>query len=315
MILKNFALIGAAGYIAPRHMKAMKDTGNPLIAALDPSDSVGIIDGYFPNAHFFVEFERFDRHIDKLRRHHHSDQIHFVSICSPNYLHDSHVRFALRSDADAICEKPLVLNPWNIDGLQEIEQDTGHRVYTILQLRLHPAIMALRERVANGDPSHKHEIELTYITARGRWYLISWKGDVRKSGGVATNIGVHFYDMLHYIFGAVQSNVVHYRDEVRAAGYLEYQRARVRWFLSVDSGDLPAAVRERGQRTYREMTLDGETFEFSEGFTDLHTRSYEEILAGRGFGLEENRVAIETVSTIRQAAPVGLIGDYHPLLR
>ncbi|MGB5048111.1 MAG: Gfo/Idh/MocA family oxidoreductase [Caldilineaceae bacterium] len=310
-----FALIGAAGYIAPRHMKAIKDTGNQLIAALDPNDSVGIIDSHFPDAHFFVEFERFDRHIDKLRRHHHDKQVDFVSICSPNYLHDSHVRFALRSEADAICEKPLVLNPWNIDGLREIEQDSGRRVYTILQLRLHPAIIALRERVASGDLAQKHDVELTYITARGRWYLISWKGDARKSGGVATNIGVHFYDMLHYIFGAVQNNIVHYRDGVRSAGYLEYQRARVRWFLSVDASDLPVTARERGQRTYRSITLDGEEIEFSEGFTDLHTRSYQEILAGRGFGLEENRVAIETVSTIRQITPVGLTGDYHPFLR
>lgn len=314
--MSYFALIGAAGYIAPRHMKAIKDTGNQLIAVLDPNDSVGIIDSHFPDAHFFVEFERFDRHIDKLRRrHHHDKQVDFVSICSPNYLHDSHVRFALRSEANAICEKPLVLNPWNIDGLQEIEQDSGHRIYTILQLRLHPAITSLRERVASNNLAHKHDVELTYITARGRWYLISWKGDTRKSGGVATNIGVHFYDMLHYVFGAVQNNIVHYRNEVRSAGYLEYQRARVRWFLSVDANDLPETARERGQRTYRSITLDGEEIEFSEGFTDLHTHSYQEILAGRGFSLEENRVAIETVSTIRQITPVGLTGDYHPFLR
>lgn len=314
--MSYFALIGAAGYIAPRHMKAIKNTGNQLIAVLDPNDSVGIIDSHFPDAHFFVEFERFDRHIDKLRRRHHYDkQVDFVSICSPNYLHDSHVRFALRSEANAICEKPLVLNPWNIDGLQEIEQDSGHRIYTILQLRLHPAITSLRERVASNNLAHKHDVELTYITARGRWYLISWKGDTRKSGGVATNIGVHFYDMLHYVFGAVQNNIVHYRNEVRSAGYLEYQRARVRWFLSVDANDLPETARERGQRTYRSITLDGEEIEFSEGFTDLHTHSYQEILAGRGFSLEENRVAIETVSTIRQITPVGLTGDYHPFLR
>lgn len=309
-----FALIGAAGYIAPRHMKAIMDTGNQLVAALDPNDSVGVIDSYFPDAHFFVEFERFDRHIDKLRRRHYDKQVNFISICSPNYLHDSHVRFALRSDADAICEKPLVLNPWNIDGLREIEQDTGRRVYTILQLRLHPAIIALREHIANGDLTHKHDVQLTYITARGRWYLISWKGDTRKSGGVATNIGVHFYDMLQYVFGVVQNNIVHYRDEVRSAGYLEYQRARVRWFLSVDANDLPATARERGQGTYRSIMLDGEEIEFSEGFANLHTLSYQEILAGQGFGLEENRVAIETVSTIRQITPIGLNGDYHPFL-
>lgn len=311
---KRFALIGAAGYVAPRHMKAMRDTGSDLVAALDKSDSVGIIDSFFPQAHFFTEFERFDRHIDKLRRKNMGDPVEFVSICSPNYLHDSHIRFALRSGADAICEKPLVLNPWNIDGLKEIESDTGKKVHTILQLRLHPAILALHNQVAKEQRSTKHDVELTYITARGNWYLQSWKGDSKKSGGIATNIGVHFYDMLHFIFGELQDNVVHYSSETAAAGFLEYERARVRWFLSVEEKHVPTELRIQGQRTYRSIRVDGTEVEFSGGFADLHTRSYEEILAGRGFGVEENRVAIETVTNIRNATPVGLTGNYHPFL-
>ena len=313
--MKNFALIGAAGYIAPRHMKAIKDTGNSLVAALDPSDSVGIIDSYFPEADFFTEFERFDRHVDKMRRTKNEKQIDYMSICSPNYLHDSHVRFALRSGADAICEKPLVLNPWNIDGLQEIERDTGRKVNTILQLRLHPAVIGLRETVRGESRMAKHEVDLTYITSRGRWYLQSWKSDVKKAGGIATNIGVHFFDMLHFIFGALQENVVHESTDMKAAGFLEYEKARVRWFLSIDAQDVPAPLREKGQRTYRSITVDGKALEFSEGFTDLHTRSYEEILKGRGFSLEENRVAIQTVANIRNAQPVGRRGEWHPQLR
>lgn len=312
--MKKFALIGAAGYIAPRHMQAIKATGNQLVAAYDPNDSVGIIDSHFPEADFFTEFERFDRHIDKRRRANNGRAVDYVSICSPNYLHDSHMRFALRSGADAICEKPLVLNPWNIDGLLEIERDTGQRVNTILQLRVHPAIVALRNKVRNGAQNTKHEVDLTYITSRGRWYLQSWKGDINKSGGIATNIGVHFFDMLHYIFGGLQQNVVHLSTETKAAGYLEYENARVRWFLSVDIEDVPQAAREAGQRTYRSITVDGEEIEFSGGFTDLHNRSYEEILAGRGFGLEENRTAITTVSAIRNAVIAPLSGDYHPFL-
>jgi|TARA_R100000656_G_scaffold77358_1_gene57027 UDP-N-acetyl-2-amino-2-deoxyglucuronate dehydrogenase len=312
---KTFALIGAAGYIAPRHMKAIQDTGSTLIAALDKNDSVGIIDSYFPDADFFTEFERFDRHIDKLRRENGGKSVDFISICSPNYLHDSHMRFALRSDADAICEKPLVLNPWNIDGLQDIEKDTGRKVNTILQLRVHPSIIALRDKVRSENKRTKHEVDLTYITSRGHWYLQSWKGDERKSGGIATNIGVHFYDMLHFIFGDLQENVVHHSNETMAAGYLEYEKARVRWFLSVDFAFVPDSAKAQGQRTYRSITVDGEEIEFSGGFTDLHTRSYEEILAGRGFGLEENRVAIETVADIRNAKPLGLRGDYHPFLK
>ena len=312
--IRNFALIGAAGYIAPRHMQAIRDTGHRLVAAYDPNDSVGVIDSYFPEADFFTEFERFDRHVDKRRRANHEKRVDFVSICSPNYLHDSHMRFALRSDADAICEKPLVLNPWNIDGLLDIERDTGRRINTILQLRVHPAIVALREKVRSGTGSAKHEVDLTYITSRGNWYLRSWKGDERKSGGIATNIGVHFFDMLHFIFGDLQENFVHVYEETKAAGYLEYERARVRWFLSVDVADVPGQARSAGQRTYRSITVDGEEIEFSGGFTDLHTRSYEEILAGRGFGLEENRVAIETVASIRGARP-STGGERHPFAR
>lgn len=312
--MQNFALIGAGGYIAPRHMTAIKEVGGKLVAALDPNDSVGVLDSHFPEADFFTEFERFDRHIDLLRRRGDDDRIHFVSICSPNYLHDSHMRFALRAGADAICEKPLVLNPWNLDGLAEVERDTGRRISTILQLRLHPAVQALRERTLAGPNDRKAEVDLTYITSRGHWYLQSWKGDERKSGGIATNIGVHFYDMLHFLYGALQQNVVHLNEPTKAAGYLEYERARVRWFLSIDVNDVPEAERAKGKRTYRSITADGEEIEFSDGFTDLHTRSYEAILAGRGFGLDDNRAAIETVSTIR-SAPVVATGDVHAFVR
>ena len=312
-IMKNFALIGVSGYIAPRHMAAIKETNNDLIAALDPNDSVGIIDSYFPETSFFTEFERFDRHVYKQRRK--GNLIDYISICSPNYLHDSQIRFALRSGSDAICEKPLVLNPWNIDGLKEVEEDTGYKVNTILQLRVHPSIIALRKKVQQQKSDKKHEVDLSYITSRGKWYMQSWKGDIKKSGGIATNIGVHFFDMLHFIFGELQENIVHVSTETMAAGYLEYKNARVRWFLSADFQDVPKIAKEKGQRTYRSITIDGEELEFSDGFTDLHNRSYEEILAGRGFGLEENRVAIETVSKIRNNTPVGLKGDYHPLLK
>ncbi len=313
--MKKFALIGAAGYIAPRHMQAIKATGNQIVAAYDPNDSVGIIDSYFPDADFFTEFERFDRHIDKLRRANNARQIDYVSICSPNYLHDSHMRFALRSGADAICEKPIVLNPRNIDGLVEIVRDTGRKINTILQLRVHPSIVALRERVQGEKRDTKHDVDLTYITSRGHWYLHSWKGDVHKSGGIATNIGVHFFDMLHFIFGDLQTNIVHHSSDTKAAGFLEYQNARVRWFLSVDFQDVPEAQRSAGQRTYRSITVDGEEIEFSGGFADLHTRSYEEILAGRGYGLEANRTAITTVAGIRRAPVAPLTGDYHPFLK
>lgn len=313
--MKNFALIGAAGYIAPRHMQAIKATGNDLVAMLDPADSVGIIDNYFPDAEFFTEFERFDRHIDKMNRAHHSRRIDYISICSPNYLHDSHTRFALRSQADAICEKPLVLNPWNIDGLQDIERDTGRHVNTILQLRLHPSIIALKEQVRQTSQDTKFDVDLTYVTSRGHWYLRSWKGDDKKSGGIATNIGVHFFDMLHFVFGKLQQSTVHSLTETRAAGYLEYEHARVRWFLSANIMDVPEVPRTNGQRTYRSIKVNQEEIEFSSGFTDLHTRSYEEILAGRGFGLEDNRTAVTTVADIRKATIAPLQGDYHPFLK
>ncbi len=311
--MSNFALIGTAGYIAPRHMKAITDTGNTLLAALDTSDSVGIIDSHFPDAHFFTEFERFDRYVDMLRRSE-AGKIDYVSICSPNYLHDSHMRFALRSGADAICEKPLVLNPEDIDGLEAIEQATGQTVNTILQLRVHPSIIALRDKIRNSPKDTKYEVDLTYITSRGRWYLESWKGDVRKSGGIATNIGVHFFDMLHFLFGDLQANHVHLNAPTKAAGYLEFEHARCRWFLSLDVNDVPAEARETGARTYRSITIDGEEIEFSGGFADLHTLSYEEILNGNGFGLNENRPAIGMVSHIRNASIEASKGEQHPKL-
>jgi UDP-N-acetyl-2-amino-2-deoxyglucuronate dehydrogenase len=310
---KNFAMIGVAGYIAVRHLRAIQETHNSLVAALDLYDSVGIIDSYFPDADFFVEFERFDRHIDKLRRE--GKQVDFISICSPNYLHDSHIRFALRSQADAICEKPLVLNPWNFEGLSDFEKETGKKVYNVLQLRLHPSIRALREKIMKRPGGKIHDVELTYITSRGNWYHYSWKGNLQKSGGIATNIGIHFFDMLIWIFGDVKQNIIHQLEESKASGYLELQQARIRWYLSIDAHDLPAAVKEKGQRTYRCITLDDEEIEFSDGFTDLHTETYKEILAGRGFALEESKKSIEVVYTIRNAKPVGCKGDCHPLCK
>ena len=308
--MKRFALIGAAGYVAPRHMKAIKETGNSLVAALDPNDSVGIIDSYFPKADFFTEFERFDRHIDKLRRK--RQKVDYVSVCSPNYLHDAHARFALRNNSDAVCEKPLVLNPWNIDGLEEIEHETKSKVNNILQLRLHPALIALKKRVDENKKNKKYEVDLTYITSRGNWYFISWKGDKSKSGGVATNIGIHFFDMLIWIFGKVQNNYVHLNRYDKTSGYLELESARVRWFLSVDETTLPESIFSSGQRTYRSITVDGEEIEFSGGFTDLHTLSYQKILDGEGFGLQEVRPSIETVCSIRGAKPNLGIGELHP---
>lgn len=296
-------------------MKAIRDTGNELVAAMDPNDSVGILDSYSPDAAFFTEFERFDRHVDKLRRAGGNAPVDYVSICSPNYLHDSHIRFALRSGADAICEKPLVLNPWNIDGLEEIERDTGRRVNTILQLRLHPVITGLKQQLMSERRDSKHDVDLTYVTSRGQWYLRSWKGDTKKSGGIATNIGVHFFDMLGFVFGRLQENLVHYVSDTKAGGFLEFENARVRWFLSIDINDVEQNARAAGQRTYRSISIDGAELEFSGGFTDLHTRSYEEIIAGRGFGLSDSRAAIETVAHIRSASPIGLKGEYHPLLR
>lgn len=315
--MKNFALIGAAGYIAPRHMKAIKETGNNLIAALDPYDGIGIMDSNFPDANFFTEFERFDRFIDKWHRDK-GKKIDYVSICSPNYLHDSHIRFALKHGADAISEKPLVLNPWNIDQLKVIEKETGKKVYNILQLRLHPSIIALKEKVSKElekDPGKVYDIDLTYLTSRGKWYFVSWKGDESKSGGIASNIGVHFYDMLCWIFGEVEENIVHLKTSDTNAGGFKLKNANVRWFLSVNINYIPQNIKERGFTTYRSITINGEEIEFSGGFTDLHTRSYEEILKGNGFGLEEAYGSINTVSTIRNLAPIGLKGEYHPFCK
>lgn len=312
--MKKFALIGAAGYVAPRHMKAIKETGNILLAAYDKSDSVGIIDTYFPKADFFVEFERFDRHIEKLK-YEENTYLDYVSICSPNYLHDAHMRFALRSGADAICEKPLVLNPWNIDKLQKAEEKTGKKIYTILQLRVHPSIIALRKKVANTPKNKKFEVDLTYLTSRGNWYFTSWKGDLAKSGGIATNIGVHFYDMLAWVFGDVQENIVHLHESDRAAGYLEFANARVRWFLSVNAAYLPREVQAKGQTTFRSITIDSEELEFSSGFTDLHTVVYKDILKGNGYGLNAARTAIKIVHDIRNTTPIGLKGEYHKILK
>ncbi|MBD2752562.1 Gfo/Idh/MocA family oxidoreductase [Spirosoma validum] len=309
--MKRFALIGVAGYVAPRHLRAIRDTGNTLVTAFDKFDSVGIMDSYFPEADFFIEYERFDRHIDKLRRQ--KQGVDYVSICSPNYLHDAHIRFGLRNAADVICEKPLVLNPWNIDGLREIEQETGKTVNNILQLRLHPSLMALKERISNG-PDKLYDIDLAYITSRGRWYDTSWKGDVAKSGGIATNIGVHFFDVLIWLFGSVKRNVVHVHEPNKAAGYLELEKARVRWFLSTDYRTLPEVVRLKNKQTYRSLRIEGEEIEFSDGFTDLHTQSYERILVGQGFGLSEAYPSIEVVHQIRNASLSSLTGDYHPML-
>lgn len=310
---KNFGLIGVAGYIAVRHLRAIKDTGNNLLASLDKFDCVGLLDSYFPGSDFFVEFERFDRHFDKLKRT--GTKIDYVSICSPNYLHDSHIRFALRHHADAICEKPIVLNPWNVDALQEIENETGHKIYTILQLRLHPRIIELREKIKKGPKNKIYDIDLSYITSRGNWYSISWKGDLQKSGGVATNIGIHFFDMLGWIFGDTERIIVHVSQPNKAAGYLELENARVRWFLSIDYNDLPEAAKESGKRMFRSITVEGEEIEFSEGFGDLHTVSYREILDGKGFGLNDARQSVITAFTIRNSNPVGLVGDYHPMLK
>lgn len=300
--MKNFVLIGVSGYIAPRHLQAIKSTGNNLVAALDKCDSVGILDNYFPKADFFVEFERFDRHLEKLKRQ--GTHIDYVSICSPNYLHDAHIRFGLRHGADVICEKPIVLNPWNLDALDEIEKETGKNIYTILQLRLHPKVIALKEMVANADKNKRFGVDLKYITSRGNWYKISWKGDVNKSGGIATNIGVHFFDMLTWIFGDVQENIIEYHEANRAAGFLKLEKANVKWFLSIDATDLPDEATSSGKRTFRSTLIDGESFEFSDGFTDLHTLCYEKVLAGEGFRLEENKKAISLVHQIRNEGKI-----------
>jgi len=310
---RTFALVGAAGYIAPRHMKAIANTGNTLVAAFDPNDSVGVIDSHFPEADFFIEFERFDRHIDRLRRK--GSPVDYISICSPNYLHDAHIRFALRNQAHAICEKPLVLNPWNIDALSEIEKESDKRIYNILQLRLHPVIQALREKVRNAPADQTFDVDLTYLTSRGHWYYTSWKGAIEKSGGIASNIGIHFFDMLSWVFGRQKESIVHIHKPDVAAGVLHYERATVRWFLSINAAYLPPAAVAAGKRTYRSIMIGSEELEFSEGFTDLHTAAYADILSGGGFGLEDARPCIETAHAIRNMTPVGLSNEYHPFCR
>lgn len=309
--MKNFALIGIAGFIAPRHLQAIKDTGNNLTVALDKFDSVGIIDSYFPGANFFTEYERFDRHIEKLSRS--GTPVEYLSICSPNYLHDSHIRFGLRHGATVICEKPLVLNPWNIEPLYQLQHETGKKVFNILQLRMHPDILKFKEKILAADPSKIFDIDLTYITARGKWYYTSWKGDINKSGGIATNIGIHFFDMLIWLFGKVSTNVVHIHTHDRAAGFLQLERARVRWFLSIDEKTLPPAAKIKPQSTYRSIMVDGKEIEFSNGFSNLHTKSYESILSGNGFDLMEALPSIQLVHDIRSQIPTGIKGDYHPL--
>ena len=311
--MKNFAIIGVGGYIAPRHLKAIKDTGNNLLSAYDRFDSVGIMDSYFPDAAFFTEQELFDRHNTKLQES--ATKLDFVSVCTPNYLHDAHTRYGLRLGCDVICEKPMVLNPWNIDALEKVEKETGHHVYNILQLRLHDSIVALKKKIDEGPQDKVYDVDLTYITSRGKWYYTSWKGDEHKSGGVATNIGVHFYDMLSWIFGDVQENVVHVASHDRVAGFLRLKKARVRYFLSINADHLPENAVQGEKRTYRTIMIDGDEFEFSAGFTELHTKSYEKILSGEGFRISEARNCINIVHSIRNAKPIGLKGDYHPLAK
>ena len=311
--MKNFAIIGVGGYIAPRHLKAIKETGNNLVSAYDKNDSVGVMDGYFPRASFFTEQELFDRHNTRLQEK--GVKLDYVSVCTPNYLHDAHIRYGLRLGADVICEKPVVLNPWNIDALEKVEEETGHKAYTILQLRLHDSITALKKKVDEGPKDKIYDIDLTYITSRGYWYYTSWKGNVNKSGGVATNIGIHFYDMLSWIFGSVKGNIVHLASHDRVAGYLELERARVRYFLSINADTLPTEAVNAGKRTFRAITIDGEQFEFSEGFTELHTLSYQKILAGEGFRISEAKNCIQIVYDIRNMKPIGLKGDYHPFAK
>src|SRR5690554_3224193 len=311
--MKNFGIIGVAGYIAPRHLRAIKDTGNNLIVALDKSDTVGIMDSYFPNSSFYTEFERFDRYVDKIK--HTEKKLDYISVCTPNYLHDSHIRFGLRTQCDVICEKPLVLNLWNIDAISMMEKETGKKVYNILQLRLHQAIIDWKKEIENGPKDKVYDVDLTYITSRGTWYYTSWKGVTEKSGGVATNIGVHFYDMLSWIFGPIQENIVHVYEHDRAAGFLRFEKARVRYFMSINADTLPQQAILEGKRTYRKIEMEGKEIEFSEGFTELHTESYRQILAGNGFSLEDSRQSIQIVSDIRNSKPVGLKGDYHPLAK
>ena len=313
---KNFAMTGVAGFVAPRHLKAIKETGNRLVAACDPHDAVGVLDRFWFNARFFTEIERFDRHLEKLHRGPEADRVQYLSICSPNYLHDAHIRMALRSGADAICEKPLVINPWNLDALQDIERETGKRVFTVLQLRLHPDLIALKKRLDADQTSKSRKVSLTYITARGPWYDVSWKGREDRSGGLVTNIGIHFFDLLIWLFGKPQSTELHLRDEKRTGGWIALERAEVSWFLSAESTDLPFEPQPGVKTTFRSITVDGQEIEFSEGFTDLHTRVYEETLAGRGFGIDEARPSIELTSVMRQTpvtAPKK--GERHPQIQ
>jgi UDP-N-acetyl-2-amino-2-deoxyglucuronate dehydrogenase len=310
---KNFAVIGAGGYIAPRHLRAIRDTGNRLVAAVDPKDSVGVLDQYSFDIRFFTEIERFDRYLEKLRRGSEEERVHYVSVCSPNYLHDSHCRLALRVGADVICEKPLVINPWNLDALEEIEAETKHRVHTILQLRVHPALIQLRESLLASK--EMHDVELTYITSRGPWYQVSWKGNHDKSGGVATNIGIHFFDLLMWLFGSVNGIKVYHVDNERMSGFIELEHARVRWFLSVDKNDLPVQAKANNKTTYRSITVDGKEIEFSEGFTDLHTKVYEETLAGRGFGIKDARPSVQLTHDIRTTPVSPLDTLAHPFLK
>ncbi len=310
---RNFALTGAAGFVAPRHLKAIKDTGNRLVAAVDPHDAVGVLDKYFFDVRFFTEFERFDRHLDKLRRGPEAERVHYVSICSPNYLHDAHIRLALRVGAHAICEKPLVINPWNLDALQELEEETGGRVTTVLQLRLHPHLVDLRERMSR-QTAREHDVCLTYVTARGRWYDVSWKGSDERSGGIVTNIGIHLFDLLLWLFGPAVGCEVHLREPRRIGGFLQLARARVRWFLSTESADLPFAPEPGVKTTFRAITVDGQEVEFSEGFGDLHTRVYEDTMAGHGFTIDDSRPAIELSHRIRMTPAVPVAGHLHPIL-
>jgi UDP-N-acetyl-2-amino-2-deoxyglucuronate dehydrogenase len=311
---RNFALTGAAGYVAPRHFKAIRDTGHRLVAAVDPHDAVGVLDRFGFDVRFFTEFERFDRHLEKLRRGPEIDRVNYVSICSPNYLHDAHIRLALRIGADAICEKPLVINPWNLDALRELEQETGQRVNTVLQLRLHPELRALRDRLRLQRSGQPHDVCLTYVSARGRWYDVSWKGSDERSGGIVTNIGIHLFDLMLWLFGPVVECEVHLHETRRMSGFVELERARVRWFLSTEASDLPFPPQPGVRTTFRSITVDGQEIEFSEGFADLHTRVYEEVLGGRGFGIDESRPAIELTHQIREAPPEPKAAHLHPFL-
>jgi len=311
--MKNFVLIGASGYIAPRHMKAIKDTGNNLVAALDPCDSVGVIDSFFPDADFFTEFERFDRHIDKLRRT--NKKIDFVIVCSPNYLHDANIRFGLRNEANVVCEKPIVLNPWNVEALALAEKEFNKNIYSILQLRLHPNVIKLKKEVEQSPSGKSFDVDLTYLTSRGNWYYTSWKGQKEKSGGIATNIGIHFFDLLIWIFGDVQKNIVHIHSHDRAAGLLELKKARVRWFLGINPHLLPESIQKNGERSYRSLSINNKEFDLDGGFTELHNKSYEEILKGNGFRITETEKSISLVHEIRNLKPVGLTGEYHPFAK